>query len=135
MNLSQIYNQERGCLVHFARLATTLLKNEGSAQDNRVLARNFAKYSPIFKKIASLRRSGLDSRQLKTVAYIENVKSEHVNSNCPIHTATPDTTQARLLTFVVSGGRCELGIRSQCSVRPLRHRQSVVGSCFLLARR
>jgi len=50
VNLSQIYNQERGCLVHFARLATTLLKNEGSAQDNRVLARNFAKYSPILKK-------------------------------------------------------------------------------------
>ena len=24
---------------------------------------------------------------------IENLKSEHVNSNCPIHTATPDTTQ------------------------------------------
>ena len=32
------------CLVHFARLANTLLKDEESAQDNHVLACNFAKY-------------------------------------------------------------------------------------------
>ena len=31
----------------------------------------------------------------------ENVKSENVNSNCPIHAATPDTTQTGL--FFVSG--------------------------------
>jgi len=31
------------------RLATTLLKDEESAQDNQVLACNFAKYSPILK--------------------------------------------------------------------------------------
>ena len=42
--------QERGCLVHFARLANTLLKDEESARDNHVLACNFAKYSPILKK-------------------------------------------------------------------------------------
>jgi len=33
------------------RLATTLPKDEESVQDNHVLAYNFAKYSPIFKKI------------------------------------------------------------------------------------
>ena len=33
--------------MHFARLANTLLKDEESARDNRVFARNFAKYSPI----------------------------------------------------------------------------------------
>jgi len=46
---------ERGCLVHFARLANILLKDEDSARDNHVVACNFAKYSPI-KKI-SLRDS------------------------------------------------------------------------------
>jgi len=33
--------------MHFARLANTLLKDEESARDNHVLARHFAKYSPI----------------------------------------------------------------------------------------
>jgi len=36
-----------GCLVHFALLANTLLKDEESARDNHVLACNFAKYLPI----------------------------------------------------------------------------------------
>ena len=35
--------QERGCLMHFARLANTLLKHDESARDNHVLACNFAK--------------------------------------------------------------------------------------------
>jgi len=43
----QNYEQERGCLVHFACLANTLLKDEESARDNHVLACNFAKYLPI----------------------------------------------------------------------------------------
>jgi len=33
--------------MHFARLANTLRKDEESAQDNHILACNFAKYSPI----------------------------------------------------------------------------------------
>ena len=41
------FKQERGCLVHFVRLATTLLKGEESARDGHVLACNFAKHSPI----------------------------------------------------------------------------------------
>jgi len=43
----QSYKQERDCLVHFARRANTLLKDEESARDNDVLACNFAKYLPI----------------------------------------------------------------------------------------
>jgi len=43
----QSYKQERGCLMHFARLANTLLKDEESARDNHVFACKFAKYSPI----------------------------------------------------------------------------------------
>ena len=43
----QSYKQERGCLMHFARLANTLLKDEESAWDNHVFACKFAKYSPI----------------------------------------------------------------------------------------
>jgi len=35
------------CLMHFAHLANTLLKDEESARDNHVLACNFAKFSPI----------------------------------------------------------------------------------------
>ena len=35
--------QERGCLMHFARLANTLLENEERARDNNVLACNNAK--------------------------------------------------------------------------------------------
>ena len=47
VNILQSYKQERGCLVHFVRLSTTLLKDEESAQDNHVLVCNFAKYLPI----------------------------------------------------------------------------------------
>jgi len=47
VNIWLSYKQERGCLVHFAHLATTLLKDEESARDNNVLACNFAKYLPI----------------------------------------------------------------------------------------
>jgi len=46
-NIWQSYKQERGCLMHFARLANTLLKDEESARDNHVLVCNFAKCSPI----------------------------------------------------------------------------------------
>ena len=37
--------QERGCLVHFACLANTLLEEEESARGYHFLACNFAKYS------------------------------------------------------------------------------------------
>jgi len=47
VNICQSYKQERGCLMHFAHLANTLLKDEESARDNHVLACNFAKYLPI----------------------------------------------------------------------------------------
>jgi len=53
VNIWQSYKHERGCLMHFARLANTLLKGEESARDNHVLACNFAKYSPIKKKFNS----------------------------------------------------------------------------------
>jgi len=36
VNIWQTYNQECGCLMHFARLANTLLKDEESARDNHV---------------------------------------------------------------------------------------------------
>jgi len=39
----QSYTQERGCLVHFVRLANTLLEDEESARDNHVVARNSPK--------------------------------------------------------------------------------------------
>jgi len=47
VNMWQSYKQELGCLMHFARLTNTVLKDEESARDNDVLACNFAKYSPI----------------------------------------------------------------------------------------
>jgi len=47
MNVWQIYRQECGCLVLYARLSNTLLKDEESARDNHVLALNFATYSLI----------------------------------------------------------------------------------------
>jgi len=47
VNIWQSYKQERGCLMHCARLANILLIDEESAQDNHVYAYNFAKYSPI----------------------------------------------------------------------------------------
>jgi len=43
----QARRQEDGCLVHFVHLATTLQKDKESAQNNHVLARNFAKFSRI----------------------------------------------------------------------------------------
>ena len=47
VNIWKSYKQEHGCLVHFARLANTMIKYEESARDNHVLACNFAKYSQI----------------------------------------------------------------------------------------
>ena len=47
VNIWQSYKQERGCLMHFARLANTLLKDEESARDDHVLACNFAIYLTI----------------------------------------------------------------------------------------
>ena len=41
----QSYQQERDGLVHFVRLANTLLKDGENARNNHVLACNFAKYS------------------------------------------------------------------------------------------
>ena len=49
-NIGQSYEQERGYLMHFARLANTLLKDEESALDSHILACNFAKYIHRFKK-------------------------------------------------------------------------------------
>jgi len=49
VNIWQSYKQERGCLMHFARLANTLLKDKESTQDKHVLACNFARYLPIKK--------------------------------------------------------------------------------------
>jgi len=43
VNIWQSYKQERGCLLHFARLANTPLRDEESARNDHVLARNFAK--------------------------------------------------------------------------------------------
>ena len=53
VNIWQSYKQERGCLMHFARLANTLLKDGESAPDNHVFACNFAKYSPIKQKFTN----------------------------------------------------------------------------------
>jgi len=53
VNIWQSYNQERDCLMHFARLANTLLKGEESARDNHVRACNLARYLPILKFVHS----------------------------------------------------------------------------------
>jgi len=47
VNIWQSYKAERDCLMYFAHLANTLLKDEESVRDNHVLACNFSKYSPI----------------------------------------------------------------------------------------
>ena len=48
VNIWRNYKQElRGCLMHFACLANTVLKDEESERDNHVFAGNFAKHSPI----------------------------------------------------------------------------------------
>ena len=50
-----------------------------------------------------LRRCELNSRQLNTVAD-RNLKSEHVQSNRPIYTRAPDTTQDRTVLWCLAGG-------------------------------
>ena len=62
MNIWRSYKQERGCLMHFARLANTLLKDKESARDNHVFACNFAKYSPIKKFFLTLSNKPLVAR-------------------------------------------------------------------------
>jgi len=49
VNIWQSYNEDCGCLMHFAHIANTLLTGEESARDNHAVACNFAKYSPIKK--------------------------------------------------------------------------------------
>jgi len=49
VNIWQSYKQERGCLMHFVRLANTMQKDEESARDNHDFASDFAKYLPILK--------------------------------------------------------------------------------------
>jgi len=44
VNIWQSYKQECGCLMHFVHLANTLLKDEESIRDYRIIACNFAKY-------------------------------------------------------------------------------------------
>jgi len=44
VNIWQSYKEERGFVMHFARLANTLLKDEESTRDNHVLAFEFARY-------------------------------------------------------------------------------------------
>ena len=49
-NIRQSYKHERGCLVHFACLANTLLKDEENARDTiTFFLLESAKYSPIKK--------------------------------------------------------------------------------------
>jgi len=67
VNIWQSYKQERGCLMHFASLANTLLKDEESARDNDVLVCNFAKYSP-FKNF-SLRLSNINVSRGSVATY------------------------------------------------------------------
>ena len=43
-----------GCLMHFVRLANTLLKDEESARENHVLAYIFSNYSPLLKTFLNL---------------------------------------------------------------------------------
>jgi len=47
VNIWQSYRLERGCLVHFVRLANTQLKDGESLRNNHVFACNFGKYSPV----------------------------------------------------------------------------------------
>ena len=47
VNIRQSYMQERGCIVHFLCLFSSVLASAQSARDNQSLACNFAKYSPI----------------------------------------------------------------------------------------
>jgi len=42
-HLAKLLEAKDGCLVHFVRVATTLLKDEESARDNHFLACNVAK--------------------------------------------------------------------------------------------
>ena len=47
VNILQSYKQAHSYLTHFTHLVNALLKDEGSAQDNHLVACNFAKYSQI----------------------------------------------------------------------------------------
>jgi len=46
VNIWQSYKEEGGCLVHYVRLATTLLQVEDSALHNAPFARNFFESMP-----------------------------------------------------------------------------------------
>jgi len=80
VNILQSYKQERGCLVHFVCLATTLLKDEESARDNHVLARNFAEYSPILFFVVDV----IVSRgSVATYAKCGGIFNDHSIANLP----------------------------------------------------
>jgi len=48
VNICQSYKQAGGYVMHFVRLATTLLKVEESARHNPPFCLSHAKYLPIF---------------------------------------------------------------------------------------
>jgi len=80
VNIWQSYKQERGCLMHFARLANTVLKDEESARDNhvRVSQSILTRVIHCFLSLKKIRRcgvsvwsSGLNLLNSKTESYVK----------------------------------------------------------------
>ena len=61
VNIWQSHKQERSCLMHFARLANTPLKDGESARDNHVLACNFEDPQFLLTSRVTVKRPHRDS--------------------------------------------------------------------------
>ena len=99
VNIWQSYKQERDCLMHFARLANTLLKDEESARDNYVLACNFVKYLPIYTKILTLGNKHLLIWLLTTLPHLKHVAT----LPCNLSLVDINVSQGSVTTYA----RCE----------------------------
>jgi len=73
--------QKRDCLVHFARLAITLLKDGESARDNHVLGCN------IYARCGGIFNMHLITLRKKTPKSRDAVERSSVNSQFTLHTA------------------------------------------------
>ena len=93
----------------FAHQANTLLKDEESVRDNHVLACNYAKYSPIFKKITHrLSNKSFFILLLTTRPHLKYVATLPCNLSLIACFADINVSQGSVATYARCGGRCNV---------------------------
>jgi len=104
VNIRQSCKQERDCLVHFVRLANTLLKDRESARNNHVLACNFAKCLPINFFTLTLINKLFLIWLLTTPPHLKYVATLPCNLSLTARFADSNVSQGSVATYARCGG-------------------------------